>query len=110
MEKSQIQALDRSAPILPMLPGTPQRAIHDYKRSGTSSLYAALDLTSGKVIGALTAHLGRRCCLDATVGTRAPKEYASTTPAEAGRSQVVSLTYRRRTPTDAAAGRSCRPR
>jgi transposase len=52
-EKSQIQALDRTAPILPMLPGTPARATHDYKRSGTSSLYAALDLTSGKVIGRL---------------------------------------------------------
>ena len=54
-EKSQIQALDRTAPILPMLPGTPERATHDYKRSGTSSLYAALDLTTGKVIGALHA-------------------------------------------------------
>lgn len=52
-EKSQIQALDRTAPILPMLPGTPQRATHDYRRSGTSSLYAALDITTGKVIGAL---------------------------------------------------------
>ena len=51
-EKSQIQALDRTAPILPMLPGTPQRATHDYKRAGSSSsLYAALDITSGKVIG-----------------------------------------------------------
>jgi len=57
-EKSQIQALDRTAPILPMLPGAPQRATHDYKRSSTSSLYAALDLTSGKVIGAL--HSGHR--------------------------------------------------
>jgi transposase len=55
-EKSQIQALDRSAPILPMLPGTPQRATHDYKRAGTSSLYAALDLTTGKVIGRLHSH------------------------------------------------------
>jgi transposase len=54
-EKSQIQALDRTAPILAMLPGTPQRATHDYKRSGTSSLYAALDITTGKVIGALHA-------------------------------------------------------
>jgi transposase len=54
-EKSQIQALDRTAPILPMLPGTPERATHDYKRSGTSSLYAALDLTTGKVIGSLHA-------------------------------------------------------
>jgi len=54
-EKSQIQALDRTAPILPMLPGTPQRATHDYKRSGTSSLYAALDITTGQVIGSLHA-------------------------------------------------------
>ena len=54
-EKSQIQALDRSAPTLPMLPGTPARATHDYKRNGTSSLFAALDLASGKVIGSLHA-------------------------------------------------------
>ena len=52
-EKSQIQALDRTAPILPMRPGIPERATHDYKRHGTSSLYAALDLTTGKVIGQL---------------------------------------------------------
>ncbi|MGZ7008023.1 MAG: IS630 family transposase, partial [Ilumatobacteraceae bacterium] len=52
-EKSQIQALDRTAPILPMLPGTPERATHDYKRSGTSSLYVALDIANGKVIGSL---------------------------------------------------------
>jgi transposase len=54
-EKSQIQALDRTAPIFPMMPGVPARASHDYKRAGTSSLYAALDLTTGKVIGALHA-------------------------------------------------------
>jgi transposase len=54
-EKSQIQALDRTAPILPMLPGTPERATHDYKRAGTSSLYAALDITTGQVIGSLHA-------------------------------------------------------
>jgi transposase len=52
-EKSQIQALDRTAPILPMRPGVPERATHDYQRHGTSSLYAALDLTTGKVIGRL---------------------------------------------------------
>jgi transposase len=52
-EKSQIQAMDRTQPILPMLPGTPERATHDYKRHGTSSLYAALELTTGKVIGQL---------------------------------------------------------
>lgn len=54
-EKSQIQALDRTAPILPMLPGTPQRATHDYVRHGTSSLYAALDIATGKVIGQMHA-------------------------------------------------------
>jgi transposase len=54
-EKSQIQALDRTAPILPMMPGLPARASHDYKRAGTSSLYAALNLTTGKVIGSLHA-------------------------------------------------------
>jgi transposase len=52
-EKSQIQALDRTRPILPMFPGTPERATHDYKRHGTSSLYAALDLATGQVIGKL---------------------------------------------------------
>ena len=52
-EKSQIQALDRTAPILPLLPGVPERATHDYKRSGTSSLYAALDIATGQVIGSL---------------------------------------------------------
>jgi transposase len=54
-EKSQIQALDRSAPILPMLPGVPERATHDYRRAGTSSLYAALDVCTGNVIGRLHA-------------------------------------------------------
>ena len=52
-EKSQIQALDRTAPTLPMLPGTPERATHDYERNGTTSLYAALNIQSGEVIGAL---------------------------------------------------------
>ncbi|MGB0097764.1 MAG: IS630 family transposase [Solirubrobacteraceae bacterium] len=52
-EKSQIQALDRTRPILPMLPGTLERATHDYKRHGTSSQYAALDLATGKVLGRL---------------------------------------------------------
>ena len=54
-EKSQIQALDRTVPILPMLPAVPERATHDYKRAGTSSLYAALDITTGQVIGSLHA-------------------------------------------------------
>jgi hypothetical protein len=52
-EKSQIQALDRTQPILPLAPGVPERATHDDKRHGTSSLYAALDISTGQVIGAL---------------------------------------------------------
>ena len=50
-EKSQIQALDRSQPLLPMRPGQPARRSHDYKRHGTTSLFAALDIATGKVIG-----------------------------------------------------------
>ena len=53
-EKSQIQALDRTAPILPLLPGTPERRTHDYRRNGTTNLYAALDVASGNVIADLT--------------------------------------------------------
>ena len=49
-EKSQIQALDRTAPILPMLPTTPARMTHDYVRNGTTSLFAAFDLASGSVL------------------------------------------------------------
>src|SRR5215468_10526761 len=49
-EKSQIQALDRTAPCLPILPTTPARRTHDYVRNGTTSLFAALDAASGSVI------------------------------------------------------------
>ena len=54
-EKSQIQALNRTAPALPMLPGTPARRTHDYVRHGTTSLFAALDVATGEVIGSLHA-------------------------------------------------------
>ena len=50
-EKSQIQALDRTSPILPLMPGVPERRTHDYKRHGTTSLFAALDAATGTVIG-----------------------------------------------------------
>lgn len=50
-EKSQIQALDRTQPLLPMRPGQPARRSHDYKRHGTTSLFAALDIATGQVIG-----------------------------------------------------------
>jgi transposase len=50
-EKSQIQALDRTQPLLPMRPGQPERRTHDYVRHGTTSLFAALEVVSGKIIG-----------------------------------------------------------
>ena len=50
-EKSQIQALDREQPVLPMMPGVPERRTHSYVRHGTTSLFAALDVASGFVIG-----------------------------------------------------------
>jgi transposase len=53
-EKSQIQALERTAPVLPLMPGSPQRRSHDYTRHGTTNLYAALNLASGLVISQLT--------------------------------------------------------
>ena len=52
-EKSQIQALDRTQPILPLAPGLPERRTHDYERHGTTTLFAALDLATGQVIGEL---------------------------------------------------------
>ena len=52
-EKSQIQALERTAPLLPMRPGQAERRAHDYLRHGTTTLFAALDARTGKVIGEL---------------------------------------------------------
>jgi transposase len=52
-EKSQIQALNRTAPCLPLLPTTPARRSHDYVRNGTASLFAALDVATGKVISSV---------------------------------------------------------
>jgi len=51
-EKSQIQALDRTQPMLPMQPGMPERRTHDDKRHGTTTLFAALEIATGKVTGA----------------------------------------------------------
>ena len=51
-EKSQVQALDRTAPMLPVRPGLPERQTHDYKRNGTTTLFAALEVATGKVTDA----------------------------------------------------------
>ena len=53
-EKTQVQALDRTQPIFPMLPGVPQRQSHDYQRNGTIDLYAALNLATGAITHQLT--------------------------------------------------------
>jgi transposase len=55
-EKSQVQALERAQPILPLGPGIPERQTHDYVRHGVTNLYAALNVASGKVIAALADH------------------------------------------------------
>ena len=49
-EKSQVQALDRSQPVLPMMPGMPERRTHDYVRNGVTSLFAAFNIADGTVI------------------------------------------------------------
>ena len=55
-EKSQIQALDRSQPVLPMMPGMPERRTHDYYRNGITTLFAAFDVADGSVISELHRH------------------------------------------------------
>lgn len=57
-EKTQIQALDRTQPLLPMRPGQPERHTHDYVRHGTTTLFAALDVASGRVVGDFTQRHG----------------------------------------------------
>src|SRR5712691_7073267 len=67
-EKPQIQALERTAPVLPMLPGVPERRSFDYVRHGTIDLFAALNIATGKVIGKL-----RRRHRDEDQGHRQPR-------------------------------------
>ena len=63
-EKSQIQALDRTAPILPLRPGPPEKATHDYVRHGTTTLFAALEVATGKVTDACYDRHGKAEFLD----------------------------------------------
>jgi transposase len=77
-EKSQIQALDRTAPLLPLRPGIPARQTHDYKRHGTTTLFAALSVLDGKVIGeCLPRHRSREFLrFLARIGRETPPELA----------------------------------
>ena len=63
-EKSQIQALDRTAPILPLRPGLPEKATHDYRRNGTTTLFAALEVATGRVTDACYDRHGKAEFLD----------------------------------------------
>jgi transposase len=63
-EKSQIQALDRTAPILPLRPGLPEKATHDYRRHGTTTLFAALEIATGQVTEACYDRHGKAEFLD----------------------------------------------
>ncbi len=67
-EKSQIQALERTRPILPMLPTTPARATHDYVRNGTADLFAALDIATGQVTAAMKP---RQLAIAVSIGANA---------------------------------------
>jgi hypothetical protein len=60
-EKSQVQALDRTQPILTLRPGLPEQRTSDYERHGTTSLFAALDVATGKVIGRCHRRHRPRC-------------------------------------------------
>ena len=88
-EKTQIQALSRTQPLLPMRPGLPARRTHDYRRNGLTSLYAAFNVTSGEVIGA---------CSAAPHGRRVSRLPAGPAPALSARATCTSFwTTRRRT-------------
>jgi hypothetical protein len=58
--KSQIQALDRTAPVLPIRPGVPEKQTHDYIRHGTTTLFAALEVAIGKITDACTRDTATR--------------------------------------------------
>jgi len=77
-EKTQIQALDRTQPMLPLKPGQIERRTHDYKRHGTTSLYAAFDVSSGQVIGRVTKRHRAKEFLDflRQIDRSTPKELA----------------------------------
>ena len=76
MKKNQIQALDRTQPMLPLRPGQIERRTHDYKRHGTTNLYAAFDILSGEVMSRITKRHRSREFLDflKQVDRATPKE------------------------------------
>ena len=77
-EKSQIQALDRTAPCLPLLPTTPAQMTHDHVRHGTTSLFAALDVASGSVIASTTDGTATRSSCGSSSSSTLPSPAAWT--------------------------------
>jgi len=77
-EKAQIQALDRTQPVLPMRPGQVERRTHDYTRHGTTSLFAALNVATGKVIGEFTSGTGPWNSASSSTPSRRPCRRPST--------------------------------
>src|SRR5262249_5773896 len=80
-EKSQIQALDRTQPILPLTPGLPERRTDDYRRHGVTSLFAAFNVTTGQVIGethrsAATFASAFRAASRSSACSRTPTQYS----------------------------------
>ena len=81
-EKSQIQALDRTAPILPIRPGLPERRTHDYVRHGTTTLFAALEVATGKITDACyPQHRNRSSCASSSWSPRPTPGYGCTSSA-----------------------------
>src|SRR3954465_1077458 len=78
-EKSQIQALNRTQPILPVRPGLPEKATHDYKRNGTTTLFAALELATGQVLDRCYERHGKAEFLDSSRPSRVLTRAASCT-------------------------------
>lgn len=96
-EKSQIQALDRSQPVLPMMPGMPERRTHDYLRHGLTSLFAAFNIADGTVIGETARALARMyAALIGKVDGRAPALLARPGVGEqaGGKDQVILIPSR----------------
>ena len=86
-ERPQIQALDRTAPTLPLLPTTPQRASHDYERHGTVGLFAALDVAKGTMITEIRRRHTRNdfVAFLNTINREVPKDSPSTSSSTTSR-------------------------
>jgi hypothetical protein len=77
-EKAQIQALDRTAPVLPLMPGVAERRSHDDVRNGTTNLYAALDVAYGKVIAEMSPRHGPKSSAASSTGSKRRCQRTST--------------------------------